>query len=46
MNSHAVWIGPLAEMPKIGIERLGAGDGEKHRAERDEADDAVMEHER
>ena len=36
---------PLAEMAEIGIERFGAGDGEKHRAERDEADDAVMEHE-
>ena len=33
-------------MAEIGIERLGAGDREKHRAERDEADDAVMQHER
>ena len=37
---------PLAEMAEVGIERLGAGDGEKHRAERDEADDAMMNHER
>ena len=36
---------PLAEMAEVGIERLRAGDGEKHRAERDEADHAVMEHE-
>ena len=37
---------PLAEMAEIGIERLGAGDREEHRAQRDEADHAVMEHER
>ena len=36
---------PLAEMAEVGIERFRAGDGEKHRAERDEADHAVMEHE-
>ena len=30
-----------AEMAEIGIERLAAGDGEKHRAERDQADVAV-----
>ncbi len=46
MKSHAVWIGPFAEMAQIGVERLGAGDREKHRAERHETDDAVMEHER
>ena len=34
-----------AEMPEIGIERFGAGDGEEHRAEREQADDAVMEQE-
>jgi len=28
----------LAEMPEIGIERLGAGDGQEHRAQRHEAD--------
>ena len=32
-------------MAEIGVERLGAGDGKKHRAKRDEADDAVMDHE-
>ena len=30
-----------AEMAEIGIERLAAGDGQKHRAERDQADVAV-----
>ena len=35
----------LAEMAEIGIKRLGAGDGEKHRAQRHETDDAVMNHE-
>ncbi len=35
----------FAEMAEIGIERLGAGDGEEHRAQRHEADDAVMDHE-
>ena len=33
-------------MPEVGIQRLGTGDGEKHRAQRDEANDAVVEHER
>ena len=32
-------------MAEVGVERLGAGDGEEHRAERHEADHAVMEHE-
>ena len=32
-----------AEMAEIGIERLAAGDGQKHRAERDQADVAVIE---
>ena len=36
---------PFAEMPEVGIERLGTGHGEEHRAERDEADQAVMKHE-
>ena len=34
-----------AEMAEIGIERLAAGDGKKHRAERDQADVAVRRHE-
>ena len=32
-------------MAEIGIERLAAGHGEKHRAERDQADRAMREHE-
>ena len=32
---------PPAEMAEIGIERLAAGDGQEHRAERDQADVAV-----
>ena len=31
-----------AEMTEIGIERLRAGHGKKHGAERDEADESVM----
>ena len=34
--------GPPAEMPEVGIERLGAGDGEEDRAQHDEPDEAVM----
>ena len=34
-----------AEMAEIGIERLGAGHGEKNRAEREQPDDAVMQQE-
>ena len=30
-----------AEMAEVGVERLGAGDDQEHRAERDQADDAV-----
>src|SRR5438045_1541858 len=37
---------PFAKMPEVGIQRLGTGDSEKHRAQRDEANDAVVEHER
>ena len=33
-------------MPEVGIERLGPGHGKKHRAQRDKADHAVMDHER
>ena len=36
---------PAAEMAEIGVERLAAGDGEEHRAERDQADVAVRRHE-
>ena len=36
---------PAAEMSEIGIERLGAGDGEEHRAERIQADHAVLQQE-
>src|SRR5258708_7446812 len=35
-----------AELNGLTRQRIGAGDGEKHRDQRDEADDAVMEHER
>ena len=35
----------LAEMPEIGVERFRPGHREKHRAEGDEADHAVMQHE-
>ncbi len=35
----------LAEMTEVGVERLGAGDREKHGAQRHKADHAVMEHE-
>ena len=34
-----------AEMAEVGIERLAAGDGEEHGAERDQADVAVRRHE-
>ncbi len=33
---------PAAEMTEVGVERLGAGDGEEDRAQRDQPDDAVM----
>ena len=32
---------PAAEMPHVGVERLGAGDGEEDAAEHDEADRAM-----
>ena len=35
-----------AEMAEVGIERLAAGDREEHRAERDQADEAVAGEER
>ena len=34
-----------AEMAHVGVERLGAGDGEKHAAEHDEADAAMVDEE-
>ena len=37
---------PFAEMAEVGVKRLRTGDGEEHGSERDEADHAVMEHER
>src|SRR3981189_580979 len=37
---------PFAKVPEVGIERLGSGNGEKHRAERNEADNTMMQHER
>ncbi|MGY4417924.1 hypothetical protein ACVWY2_000349 [Bradyrhizobium sp. JR6.1] len=36
----------MAEVTEVGIERLRAGHGEEDRTERDEADHAVMQHER
>ena len=36
---------PAAEMAEIGIERLRAGDHQEHGAEREQADDAVMDEE-
>ena len=38
--------GPPAEVPHVGVERLAAGDHEKHRAENDEAVIAVVAEER
>ena len=46
MNEPGGLDRPLAEMAEVGIERLGAGHRQEHRAERDEADDAVVKHER
>ena len=34
---------PPAEMAEVGIERLGAGHRQEHRAERDQADHAVAD---
>ena len=36
---------PASEMAKVGVERLGAGDGEEHRPQRHEADEAVVDEE-
>ena len=40
--NQATRIGPLAEVPHVGVERLAAGDAEHDRAEGEEARDAVL----
>jgi hypothetical protein len=44
-KNQAYWIGPAAEMAHVGVERLGAGHRQHHRAHRDEGEESLLEEE-